>query len=83
MTDAAPTFTHDIQTAWNKGLVTLALTIDIKEYFDFVNHKKLLTKMRQANLPLPMGKWMVSFCNNLVSCRWRMMMIARLIDKNT
>jgi hypothetical protein len=60
-TDAALMFTHDIQTTRNKGLVTLALTIDIKGYFDFVHHKKLLTKMRQANLPLPMVKWMVSF----------------------
>jgi hypothetical protein len=29
-TDAALTFTHDIQTAHNKGLVTSALAIDIK-----------------------------------------------------
>jgi hypothetical protein len=60
-TDAALTFTHDIQTARNKGLVTSALTLDIKGYFDFVNHKKLLTKMRQAHLPLPMVKWIASF----------------------
>jgi retron-type reverse transcriptase len=51
-TDAVLTFTHNIQTARNKGLVTSALTIDIKGYFDFVNHKKLLTKMRQAHLLL-------------------------------
>jgi hypothetical protein len=43
-TDAALTFTHNIQTACNKGLVTLALTLDIKGHFDFVNHKELLTK---------------------------------------
>jgi hypothetical protein len=55
-TDVALTFTHR-----NKGLVTSALTIDIKGYFDFVNHKKLLTKMRQAHLLLPMIKWMKSF----------------------
>jgi hypothetical protein len=60
-TDAALTFTYNIQTARNKGLVTTALTLDIKGYFDFVNHKKLLTKMRQAHLPLPMVKWIESF----------------------
>jgi hypothetical protein len=54
-------FTHDIQTARNKGLVILALTMDIKGYLDFINHKKLLTKMRQAHLPLLMIKWMKSF----------------------
>jgi hypothetical protein len=42
-------------------LTTSALTIDIKGYFDFINHKKLLTKMRQAHLLLPMIKWMMSF----------------------
>jgi hypothetical protein len=60
-TDTALTFTHNIQTAHNKGLITLALTIDIKGYFNFVNHKKLLTKMRQTHLPPPMIKWMKSF----------------------
>jgi retron-type reverse transcriptase len=60
-TDAALTFTHDIQTTQNKGVVISALTIDIKGYFDFINHKKLLTKMRQAHLPLPMIKWMKLF----------------------
>jgi hypothetical protein len=57
-TDVALTFTHDIQTARNKGLVTSALTIDIKGSFDFINHKKLLIKVRQAHLLLPMIKWM-------------------------
>jgi retron-type reverse transcriptase len=60
-TDVALMFTHNIQTARNKGLVTSALTIDIKGYFDFINHKKLLTKMRQAHLLLPMIKWMKLF----------------------
>jgi hypothetical protein len=60
-TDMALTFTHNIQTARNKGLVTSALTIDIKGYSNFINHKKLLTKMRQAHLLLLMIKWMKSF----------------------
>jgi hypothetical protein len=61
MNDAALTLTHDIQNAHNKGLVTTALTLDIKGYFDFVNHKNLLSKMRNAKLPLPMVKWMNTF----------------------
>jgi hypothetical protein len=59
--DAALTLTHDIQNACNKGLITTALTLDIKEYFDFINHKNLLSKMRNARLPLPMVKWMHTF----------------------
>jgi hypothetical protein len=34
-TDAALTFTHNIQTTRNKGLVISALTINIKGYFNF------------------------------------------------
>ena len=37
--DAILTFITDVQMAWNSGKVTLALTFDIKGYFDFVNHK--------------------------------------------
>lgn len=37
--DAILTFTNDVQAAWNHGLVTSALTFDIKGYFDFINHK--------------------------------------------
>jgi hypothetical protein len=47
-----------VRHLWN---ITTALTLDIKGYFNFVNHKKLLTKMRQAHLPLPMVRWMASF----------------------
>jgi retron-type reverse transcriptase len=54
--DAALTLTHNIQNAHNKGLVTTALTLDIKGYFDFVNHKNLLSKMRNAKLRLPIVK---------------------------
>jgi retron-type reverse transcriptase len=54
--DAALTLTHNIQDAQNKGLVTTALTLDIKGYFDFINHKNLLSKMRNTKLLLPMVK---------------------------
>jgi retron-type reverse transcriptase len=47
--ETALTLTQDIQNARTKGLVTIALTLDIKGYFDFVNHKNLLSKMRNAN----------------------------------
>jgi retron-type reverse transcriptase len=44
-TDAIITFITDIQTAWNQGKVTSALTFDIKGYFDFVNHRRLLYEL--------------------------------------
>ena len=43
--DAILTFTNNVHCAWNHGKVTLALTFDIKGYFDFVNHKRLLSEL--------------------------------------
>jgi len=46
-TDAILSFVHDIHTGWNHGKVTSALTFDIKGYFDFVNHDRLLVEMQK------------------------------------
>ena len=59
--DAVLTFLSDVQTAWNAGKVTSALTFDIKGYFDFVNHKRLLCELRRKNLPLEYIKWTACF----------------------
>jgi len=50
--DAILTFTNDVHCAWNHGKVTSALTFDIKGYFDFVNHKRLLSELRRKGIPL-------------------------------
>jgi Reverse transcriptase (RNA-dependent DNA polymerase) len=62
--DAILTFITDVQTAWNTGKVTSALTFDIKGYFDFVNHKRLLHELRRKNIPLEYVKWTESFLTN-------------------
>jgi ribonuclease HI len=62
--DAILTFISDVQTAWNTGKVTSALTFDIKGYFDFVNHKRLLFELRRKNLPLEYVKWTASFLSD-------------------
>ena len=62
--DAIITFITDVQTAWNSGKVTSALTFDIKGYFDFVNHKRLLHELRRKNLPLEYVKWTASFLSD-------------------
>jgi ribonuclease HI len=59
--DAILTFVSDVQAAWSTGKVTSALTFDIKGYFDFVNHKRLLCELRRKNLPLEYVKWTASF----------------------
>ncbi|KAF7343444.1 putative RNA-directed DNA polymerase from transposon BS [Mycena venus] len=54
-------FTNDVQAAWNNGKVTSALTFDIKGYFDFVNHQRLLCELRRKHIPLEIVKWVASF----------------------
>ena len=55
--DAILTFVHDIHNSWNYGLATSALTFDIKGYFDFVNHERLLNEMKKRHIPLKLVKW--------------------------
>ena len=62
--DAIMTFVTDVQTAWNNGKVTSALTFDIKGYFDFVNHDRLLHELRRKHLPLEYIKWTHSFLSD-------------------
>ena len=62
--DAITTLITDIQAAWNHGKVTSALTFDIKGYFDFVNHNRLLCELHRKNLPLEYVKWTASFLSD-------------------
>lgn len=60
-TDAVISFMHDITLSFDKGWTTSSLTFDIKGYFDFVNHARLLTLMREKHLPSPMIRWAAYF----------------------
>ncbi len=59
--DAIMAFINDVHSAWNHGKVTSALTFDIKGYFDFVNHNRLLAELKRKRLPLEYVKWTASF----------------------
>ena len=45
--NALISFITDVQTTWNHGKVTSALTFNIKGYFDFVSHRRLLSKLQR------------------------------------
>lgn len=60
-TDAMLTFTHDVHAAWSMGKVMSGLTFDIKGYFDFVNHDRLLRVLKTKGIPLPLVCWVASF----------------------
>ena len=59
--DASLTFLHDVQAARSRGLVTGSLAFDIKGYFDFVNHPRLVSVLKEKKIPLPIVKWAASF----------------------
>ena len=59
--DAMLVFVNDVHAAWNHKQVTSALTFDIKGYFDFVNHARLLHVLRSKGIPLPIVRWVSSF----------------------
>ncbi|ESK80984.1 reverse transcriptase [Moniliophthora roreri MCA 2997] len=62
--DAVLTFVNDIYAAWNHGKVVSALTFDIKRYFDFVNHDRLLAKLQEHGILLEEVKWVASFLSD-------------------
>jgi len=49
--DAGLTLVHDIQCAWNYGLVTLVLFFDISGYFNNIDHKRIARKLRCKRIP--------------------------------
>jgi ribonuclease HI len=59
--DAGLTLTHDIEHAWKRGLDASVLTIDIKGFFDNVNHQRLVRVLWDAGFPLPIIHWVRSF----------------------
>ena len=50
--DAGLSLTHDIQTAREKGLVSSFLAVDVKGFFDHVDHKRLIDVLEHKDLPL-------------------------------
>ncbi|KAJ3502271.1 hypothetical protein NMY22_g18642 [Coprinellus aureogranulatus] len=61
---ATLSFTNDIQSAWNHGYATTSLTFDIKGYFDFVNHDRLLAELRRKRIPTKYIRWVSSFLSD-------------------
>jgi ribonuclease HI len=59
--DAGLSLTHDIQTARKKKLVSSFLAVDIKGFFDHVDHTRLLDVLQHKGFPANLVQWVSSF----------------------
>ena len=59
--DAGMTLVNDIEHARKRGLVASILTIDIKGFFDHVNHDRLVRVLWEAGFATPLVMWVKSF----------------------
>jgi len=59
--DAGLSLTHDIQTARKKDLVSSFLAVDIKGFFDHVDHGRLLDVLHHKGFPPNIVRWVKSF----------------------
>jgi len=62
--DAGLSLTHDITVARNKGLVSTFLAVDIKGFFDHVNHERLLNVLQHKGFPPNFVSWVGSFLSD-------------------
>lgn len=62
--DAAATLTHDVEKAFQDQEVVTALAFDIKGVFDRVTDGRLIKRLWQQNIPLPIIKLVASFLND-------------------
>jgi hypothetical protein len=59
--DAAMSLTHDIHSAWRKGLLVSVLAFDVKGYFDNINHARLVRTMELLGFAPSLTAWVKSF----------------------
>lgn len=59
--DATATLTHDVEKAFENHDVLTALAFDIKGAFDRVSEKRLVQRLWEQKIPLPLLRWVSSF----------------------
>ena len=59
--DAGLSLTHDIEQALNRGHTASLLTVDVKGFFDNINHQQLLYTLHSMGFPAPIIQWTESF----------------------
>ena len=59
--DAGLALVHDVHESLNHSLCLSLLTLDVKGFFDSINHDQLLMTLYEMGFPLPTIKWVASF----------------------
>ena len=62
--DAGLSLTHDIESALRRGHTASLLTVDVKGFFDNINHAQLLHTLHDMHFPGSILKWVSSFLSN-------------------
>jgi len=62
--DAGLSLVHDIETARKRGLSSSLLTVDIKGFFDHVQHKRLIWVLWNMGFPTEICQWVSSFVSD-------------------
>ncbi|KAG9088664.1 hypothetical protein FRC06_001931, partial [Ceratobasidium sp. 370] len=63
-TDAGLAMVHDIQSFWKNAEKTSLLTLDIKGYFNNINHARLLRNMSTLGFSEPLCNWLRSYLSD-------------------
>ena len=59
--DAGLVLSHDVTESLNRGLSSSLLTLDVKGYFDSINHGRLLAILYDFGFPRQIVQWVASF----------------------
>ena len=62
--DTGLSIVHDIKGAINRTLTASLLTIDVKGFFDNINHHRLAYTLHKMGFPEPIVRWTQSFLSN-------------------
>ena len=62
--DAGLSLVHDIKLAWRHSKVASFLAIDIKGFFNNINHRHMVKVLWEAGFALPEVRWVESFLSD-------------------
>ncbi|KAG9125840.1 hypothetical protein FRC07_005990 [Ceratobasidium sp. 392] len=62
--DAGAVLVHDVESAWEDGSKASLLTLDVKGYFDCVNHAPLVYTLRRLRFSHNVCDWILSYLSD-------------------